>query len=383
MISNRSILAIGVSSRPHHPPGVPVVKRAVARRPTKRDAALRQQEEDVMKVPQIRFGRTGLTIPRITLGAGWVGGIVIRGDEAERRAVLDGAVEAGVDWIDTAALYGDGVSEQMIGAWLRGRSSRPRLSTKFTVDLGAPDLAGQMMRSVEASLARLGLEKVEAILLHNTVIADPAARRSGREIAASEVLAAGGMADAMERLRREGLCDWLGFTALGEPSGAAAVIDSGRFDVAQVYYNMLNPTADAPAPPGWNSTDFIGLLHKCRAGDMGVMGIRIFAAGHLGTDERHGREIPLTANSEAKAEEARATAAFAALTDASGSAAQRALRFGLACDLLSTIVIGVGEVWHLAHALEALALGPLAEAELQALTELRNRHPAFVGPAPA
>jgi aryl-alcohol dehydrogenase-like predicted oxidoreductase len=146
---------------------------------------------------------------------------------------------------------------------------------------------------------------------------------------------------------------------------------------------MLNPTADAPAPPGWNSTDFIGLLHKCRAGDMGVMGIRIFAAGHLGTDERHGREIPLTANSEAKAEEARATAAFAALTDASGSAAQRALRFGLACDLLSTIVIGVGEVWHLAHALEALALGPLAEAELQALNELRNRHPAFVGPAPA
>ena len=64
---------------------------------------------------QNRFGRTGLTIPHITLGAGWVGGLIIRADQETRFRQLDEALASGVDWWDTAALYGRGVSEQMIG----------------------------------------------------------------------------------------------------------------------------------------------------------------------------------------------------------------------------------------------------------------------------
>lgn len=333
-----------------------------------------------MTVPRRRLGRTGLEAPRITLGAGWVGGVVIRGAEEERRAVLDAAMEAGVDWIDTAAMYGDGVSERMIGAWLRGRTGpRPRISTKFAVDPARSDLAGQMRRSVEESFARLGVDHTPLIFLHNQVVADAASRTSGRQVTAPETLATNGLADSMDRLRAAGLCDWIGFTALGDPEAANEIAASGRFDVAQVYYNMLNPTAGEPAPQGWNSTDFKGLLHSCRAEDMGVMGIRIFAAGHLATTERHGREIPVTANADDRAEEARAAAALALLADEAGSPAQRALRFGLSSVLLSTIVIGVGEVWHLPHALEALALGPLPEEKLHALAGLRASHPAFVG----
>ena len=60
----------------------------------------------------------------------------------------------------------------------------------------------------------------------------------------------------MEGLRARGLCDWIGLTALGDPAAIAEVVDSGRFDAAQVYYNLLNPSAAKGRGPTWNSADF-------------------------------------------------------------------------------------------------------------------------------
>ena len=93
-----------------------------------------------------RFGRTGLEIPALTFGGGWVGGLLIRGSEQEREGVLDRALAAGIDWIDTAALYGNGVSETVIGRWLAKlpAGTRPRISTKFNIDTSAGDFAGQI-----------------------------------------------------------------------------------------------------------------------------------------------------------------------------------------------------------------------------------------------
>jgi L-glyceraldehyde 3-phosphate reductase len=133
----------------------------------------------------------------------------------------------------------------------------------------------------------------------------------------------------------------------------------------------------AAAGPGWSSTDFDGLLHRCAARDMGVMGIRIFAAGHLATDERHGREIAITANAETAAEEARAKAVRDVLGTAYGSGAQTALRFGLACPHLSTIVVGIGERWHLDEALAAADMGPLPASAVADLERVWASHPAF------
>jgi D-threo-aldose 1-dehydrogenase len=326
-----------------------------------------------------RFGRTGLDVPVLTFGGGWVGGLLIRGSEAESSAILDRALQAGIDWIDTAALYGNGVSETVIGGWLRGvaKDRRPRISTKFNIDTSAGDFPGQITRSVEASLQRLGLGKVPLLILHSRIVGEQGAARDKRSLSPAEVLGRGGIADIMDGLRAQGLCDWIGLTALGDPPAVAQVIDSGRFDAAQVYYNLLNPTAMAGAGPGWNTTDFAGLLHRCAAQDMGVMGIRIFAAGHLATTERHGREIAITTNAENAAEEARAQAALAVLGSTYGTSAQAALRFGLACPLLSTIVVGIGESWHLDEALAAAKLGPLPDAALQALANVRQDHPAF------
>lgn len=315
-----------------------------------------------------RFGRTELQIPRITFGGGWVGGVLIHGDRETAFAALDMAVDAGIDWLDTAALYGNGVSETVIGAWLAERpdATLSGISTKFRVDPAVPDLRSQMLASVEASLKRLGRDSVDVIIQHNKIGADTGyTAKTGIEMAA-----------IMKELREQGLCRHLGLSALGDPSEVSEIVRSGSYDVAQVYYNALNPTAQAPAEGPWNTSDFNGLLHECKAYDVGVMGIRIFAAGHLATSERHGREIPITLNSGDGAEEARAAVMRAALGASHGAAAQAALRFGLACDLLDTIVVGLGDLEHLRLAIEAAGQGALPAGALQA-ARTALQHPAF------
>jgi len=327
-----------------------------------------------------RFGRTGLMVPILTYGGGWVGGLIIRASREVRGAILDKALAAGMDWIDTAASYGNGASETVLGEWLESvpPGKRPRISTKFNIDAAAADFARQVETSVSDSLARLKLKSVPLLILHNRIVS----KRVGsdtRGLTVTEVLGGGGVADIMDGLRRQGVCEFIGLTGLGEPAALAEVVDSSRFDVAQIYYNLLNPTALSAAGPDWNTTDFNGLLRRCAAQDMGVMGIRIFAAGHLATTERHGREVAITANAENAAEEARARAALALIGGQHGTPAQAALRFGLGCPLLSTIEVGIGETWHLDDALAAVEMGPLPASLLEALEKLRATDPAFRG----
>ena len=316
-----------------------------------------------------RFGRTGIEISELTLGAGFVGGLLIHATDDEKRACIRACLEAGVNWIDTAAAYGDGASEKALN-WLLSElpaAERPYLSTKFRLDTARRGNFGDQVRaSLEASLARLGLDRVDLLTLHNPLAPEP----GPGTLSLDEALA---VADHLERLRGEGLFHHVGFTALGDGPTVRAAIESGRFDVAQVYYNLLNPTAgidlddDGPGASSWSSTDFGGLLAACAAHDVGVMNIRILAAGVLATDVRHGREAPIIANAEMEAEEARARTVRAALGDRAETRAQTAIRFGLAHPAVSTIVFGVAELAHVHEALAAPALGPLEEDAVDAL----------------
>ncbi|HKK30044.1 MAG TPA: aldo/keto reductase [Alphaproteobacteria bacterium] len=329
-----------------------------------------------------RFGRSDLQISVLTFGGGWVGGLLIDSAQEVSNQALQQAYDAGINWVDTASSYGSGLSETVIGRWLATRTpaQRPYVSTKFRVEPNEPDLAGQMRKSVEASLERLQLSKVNVLYLHNQILADDSQTPEGpRGIHVSRVIERGGIADAMEKLREAGLVDHLGLTGLGEAPAVARIVDSSRFDAVQVYYNMSNPSAGwDSAPPGWNTSDFSGLLAKCRQQDTGVMAIRIFAAGHLATRVRHGRELPVTENAGNEAEEARAEAVWAALGESHGTPAQTALRFGLGCPDLSTIEVGMAKIEHLEQAVAAEARGSLPESCIEALRPLWNGHPAFV-----
>ena len=160
------------------------------------------------------------------------------------------------------------------------------------------------------------------------------------------------------------------FTALGEAAPVRQVIDSGRFESAQVYYNLINPTAARPLPAGWSGHDFSGLLDACRAQGVAVMNIRVFAAGVLATDVRHGREIVIARGSEMAAEEARARAVFDRLGDRYGTRAQTAIRFSLANPDVSCVVIGLAELAHLEEALDGAEMGPLPDEAVAQLSDL-------------
>ncbi|HET6466753.1 MAG TPA: aldo/keto reductase [Geminicoccaceae bacterium] len=312
---------------------------------------------------QRRFGRTGWQISELTLGGGIVGGILIHPPEEVRLEALRRVVAAGCDWIDTAADYGQGESERTLGRLLPEIEPRPRLSTKVRLDLDRGDLEGQIRASLEASLTRLRLDRVELFQLHNGIMPET----GGGAIGVREVLGPGGVADIFDRLRDEGYFRCHGITALGDTATLIEVLRSGRFDTAQVYHNMLNPSAARPMPPGWGGQDFGGLIAACKAQDVGIMNIRVLAAGVLATEVRHGREGAITSGTDIGSEEIAARRIFARLGDAHGTRAQTAIRHALANPDLSTVVVGLATLDHLDEALAAFAAGPLPDAAMAEL----------------
>ena len=314
------------------------------------------------------FGRTGLEVSELVFGGGWVGGLLIHQDDETKLSTLRRAMAAGINWIDTAPSYGKTQSEQALGWLLEEIDGEPHLSTKVLLDTARlDDIAGQVERSIHESLQRLRRQSVDVLLLHNPI--EPAT--TDRALTADHVLRAHGAADALTRMREQGLTRHIGFTALGDAAGCRQIVDSGRFDAAQVYYNVLNPSAARTTMPGrWTGQDFSGLIAACKAQGTAVMAIRVFAAGVLCTDVRHGREVIVTRATDVPTEERRAQAVSALLGNAHGTRAQSALRFVLANPDVSCAVIGLAEPAHLEEALAGAALGPLPRQALDQLEEV-------------
>ncbi|MEZ5649063.1 MAG: aldo/keto reductase [Burkholderiaceae bacterium] len=309
------------------------------------------------------LGRTGLQIPELVVGAGAVGGLFVRGNEDEQRDALAAAAAAGMNWIDTAPLYGNGASEATLGRLLPAGRDRPRLSTKVMLDLTDPaaDLRSQVARSLERSLERLQADKVTLLQLHNPIVS----AAQGHAITVRDVLRTGGALEALSRVRDAGLCDFIGLTALGEAPAIIEAIDSGGFDTAQVYYNLLNATAALAVPGGYRGARFDGVLDACERHDLGTLAIRIFSAGVIATDARHGREAPLTHGDTLASETAKAQEMFAAVDTGDDSRAQLALRFVLAQPRLHAAIVGFEHLTYLEEAIAAQARGPLPAETLQ------------------
>jgi L-galactose dehydrogenase/L-glyceraldehyde 3-phosphate reductase len=293
--------------------------------------------------------------------------VLIHQDDATKLKTLRRAMEAGINWVDTAPTYGKGQSEQALGWLLKELHTQPYLSTKVYLDsahLG--DIPGQVERSMHESLRRLNRSSVDVLLLHN-----PIEQGAGAEsVGLNHVLGSNGAADALERMREQGLTRYIGFTALGDATACRQAIESGRFDAAQVYYNLLNPSAARAMPASWSGQDFGGLIAACKAQGTAVMAIRVFAAGVLASDVRHGREVVIAQGADVATEEARARAVFRHLGERYGTRAQTALRFVLTNPDVSCAIVGLAEPAHLEEALAGQALGALPQEAMAALERL-------------
>lgn len=314
-----------------------------------------------------KFGRTGIDVSEVVLGGGNVGGILIDPDDPTKREAVRRMMAAGVNWIDTAAQYGNGKSEQALAWLLPECDPQPHVSTKIAVDVQSPvPLADQVEQRFAEGLARLKRTSVDLLQLHNRI----GTQVGGRTISVEHVLGKAGVAEGFERLRARGAIRHMGITAIGEAPALCEVIASGRIHSAQVYYNLLNPSAARRMPSSWTGHDFGGVIDACRANGVAVMAIRIFAAGVIATDVRHGRESILTANTTLAEEERKARAVVEAIGTGHGTRAQVALRFVLSNPDVSCAIVGAAELAHLDEALAAQAMGPLPAAVLAKLDAL-------------
>src|SRR5437867_12547994 len=104
------------------------------------------------------FGRTGLRISILGFGCGAVGGLMVRGDSADQERAVARALEAGVNYFDTAVQYGNGASERNLGRVLaKLKPANAVVGTKVRIppsDFGR--ISDAAAASLEAILCRLG-----------------------------------------------------------------------------------------------------------------------------------------------------------------------------------------------------------------------------------
>ena len=312
------------------------------------------------------LGRTGLSVSALGFGCGDVGGLIVRGAPRDRERAVARAIELGINYFDTAASYGSGQSETNLGQALKALGARVYVGTKFRL---APDdlrdAPRAIERSLDASLARLGMDSVDLLQLHNPI--RPAqGGPTPRDVLETVV-------PALQRLRQSGKIRFYGFTANGDTDALHRIVDAGTLHTAQVFLNLLNPSAARAVPAGFPAHDFRRLLGAMKQHGMGAIVVRVAAGGALsGTTARHELAMPsvapIASGPDYEADVKRA-AAFDALVKEghAGSLIEASMRFALTSDAVSTVLLGYSTLEHLETAAAAINRGPLPAAALDRL----------------
>jgi L-galactose dehydrogenase/L-glyceraldehyde 3-phosphate reductase len=233
-------------------------------------------------------------------------------------------------------------------------------------------IADAVTMSLEGSLARLHLDRVDIFHLHNAITETG----GGSALSVRQVL--DDVVPAFERLRRQGKIRFLGITAVGDKAALHQVIDAHAFDSAQVVYNMLNPSAAEELPTNYPAQDYGQLFDHTKAAGVGVVGIRVLAGGALtGSAERHPiAGPPPEPIGSAMSYDADLDRARRLREGFATSLTEAATRFALSHPAMGTILVGMATPQQFEDALAAVQKGPLPRAALDRLSALRQ---AFSG----
>jgi aryl-alcohol dehydrogenase-like predicted oxidoreductase len=212
------------------------------------------------------LGRTNLTVSEIGFGGAGAGLRNYLGTwdpaqpEAAQRveAAIGRAVEMGINYFDTAAAYGQGLSETMFGRALKPHRDRVVIATKFR----GTD-AADVRRSVEGSLERLQTDYVDLLQYHGTWY--DSAELEG-------ILRPGGVLEGLKAVRDAGLTRFIGFTSEGVDGAVSRMIETAEFDVMQVCYNVI---FQHPYEPSQRR----GVMYAAEAQQMGIVVMRPLTSG--------------------------------------------------------------------------------------------------------
>jgi aryl-alcohol dehydrogenase-like predicted oxidoreductase len=319
------------------------------------------------------FGRTGLRVSILGFGCGAVGGLMVRGTPEDQERAVARALEAGVNYFDTAAMYGNGESEKNLGRVLAKLKPTVIVGTKVRIrsaDFGR--IGAAVAESLEASLQRMGRGQVDIFHLHNAITTNG----GGESLSAKTVLDE--VVPAFDKLRQQGKTRFLGITAVGDTPALHQVIDARAFDSAQVSYNMLNPSAGSALPSGYPAQDYGQMFDHTQAAGVGVVGIRVLAGGALsGEATRHPIASPPpdpigSAHSyDADLQRARRLLPLVQQGHA-GSLPEAAVRFAITHAAMGTILVGMATPQEFEQALAAVNKGKLSEAALDSIATIQR-----------
>ncbi len=182
------------------------------------------------------LGKTGLRVSEIGFGAWGIGGEWGGRDDQQAIAAIHRALDLGVNFIDTAHVYGQGHSETLIGQAIKDRSDKPLIATKIPpktyrwpvlpTDRAAETFpADWVVQCTEESLRRLGVERIDIQQFHAWT---PAFETQTE------------WRDGIEKLKKQGKIRAFGVSANDwDPYGTVGAVERGLIETVQVIYNIF------------------------------------------------------------------------------------------------------------------------------------------------
>ena len=321
------------------------------------------------------FGRLP-PVSTLTLGGGGLGMLWGKTTFEECVATVHAAIAAGITLLDLAPRYGDGKAEDVVGAAFDGKlPAGIRVTSKC--NLGNPpsaEIETILRRSIETSLQRLRLSKLDLFFLHSNVVPDAAFIARAPADAATRMtpyaVFVAQVRPLFERFVAEGLIGAWGLTGIGHPDTIIRLLGERPAPAAvQCIANLLDSPGglkffDGPAKPR-------DVIAAARANGVGVMGIRAVQAGALtaAIDRDLAQDHPEVLDY------ARAAGFRRLCAELGANPAVIAHRYALSLDI-DTLVLGVKNRRELAECVAAAEAGPLP-------AELIARIDASVATAPA
>ena len=322
------------------------------------------------------LGTTGVRISALALGAGPVPGVMTGADAGRQRAIVERALAAGINWFDTAATYGNGLSEASLGTALRDAGSHEfHVATKVRLlPDELDDIPRRVVASLQGSLQRLGVPRVTLLQVHNSITAHRGDEPTS--LTPHDVLGRNGLLPALRRLRDDGLVAHLGLTGIGQPGALREVIDSGEFAAIQLPYHLLNPSAGQTFGPEFPETNYGNIIAACAAQRMGILAIRVFAGGALvgQPPSAHTHQTKFFPLDLYERDTARALR-YAVELSGEMTIDEAALRFVYSHWDITGAIVGFSEPAHVDRAVECLECGPLPEDLLARLRHLAEELP--------
>lgn len=206
-------------------------------------------------MPTRNLGKTGYQVGIFSLGGQAT--LEIPGKVSESEAIVNRAIDLGVNYIDTAAAYGDGTSETQIGPVIKNRRREVFLASKTH-----QRNFDQSMRLLERSLKNLQTDHLDLWQLHNVQ----------RQDEVDQIFAADGAIRALEKAKSEGMVRFLGITGHFEPLVLVRAIQRYPFDTILMALNA----ADV------HYLSFIKyLLPEAQKLGMGIIGMKIATRGRM------------------------------------------------------------------------------------------------------